>query len=104
VEQRFQTEPSQNLLGSTFAENYRLRFVHHMLFTEQISATPAWNNLNAYSIAGNTALTIPLYKRLNFTVGSVDTFLNNPPPGFRKNSFQLTTGLTYAVGDHNGSR
>jgi Protein of unknown function, DUF481 len=104
VEQRFQTEPSQNLLGSTFAENYRLKFGHKMLFTEQISATPAWNNLNAYTIAANTALTIPVYKRLNFTVGSVDTFLNNPPPGFRKNSFQLTTGLTYALGPDNGTR
>ena len=104
VEQQFQTQPNQNLLGSTFAENYRLKFVHKMLFTEQISATPAWNNLNAYSIAGNAALTIPLYKRLNFTIGSVDTFLNNPPPGFRKNSFQLTTGLTYALGADNGTR
>jgi hypothetical protein len=27
----------------------------------------------------------------------IDTFLNDPPPTFKKNSFQLTTGLTYAI-------
>jgi hypothetical protein len=30
-------------------------------------------------------------------IGSLDTFLNDPPPGFRKNSFQFTAGLTYAL-------
>jgi hypothetical protein len=26
-----------------------------------------------------------------------DAFLNDPPPGFQKNSFQLTLGLTYSL-------
>jgi len=30
-------------------------------------------------------------------VGIVNTFINNPSPGFQKNSFQATTGLTYAL-------
>ena len=99
VEQQFQAAaPSENLLGSTFAESYHRKFSRKMLFTEQLTITPAWNNSNAYSAAGTTSLSMPLYKRLNFTLGSVDTFLNNPPPGFRKNSFQLTTGVTYALG------
>ena len=40
---------------------------------------------------------MPVYKRLSFTVGTIDTFLNDPPPGFKKNSFQFTTGVTYAL-------
>ncbi len=54
-------------------------------------------NLNAYSAAGFVNLTLPLYKRFNFTTGVIDTFLNNPPPGFKKNSFQFITGITYAL-------
>jgi hypothetical protein len=104
VEQQFQAAAaSQNLLGSTFAESYHRKLPRKMLLTEELSITPAWNNTNAYSATGNSSFTMPLYKRFNFTVGSIDTFLNNPPPGFRKNSFQLTTGLTYALGKENGT-
>ncbi|PYT33030.1 MAG: hypothetical protein DMG58_08755, partial [Acidobacteria bacterium] len=42
-------------------------------------------------------LTMPLYKRFSFSLSTIDTFLNNPPPGFKKNSFQLTTGLSYTL-------
>jgi hypothetical protein len=38
-----------------------------------------------------------VYKRLSLAVSTLDTFLNNPPPGFKKNSFQFTTGLTYTL-------
>ncbi len=93
----FGSAEDQNLFGSTFAERFNHRYAHNILFTEQIAATPAWNNTNAYSATGNAALTMPVYKRLNFTIGTVDTFLNNPSPGFKKNSFQLTTGLTYML-------
>jgi len=98
VDQQFQ-EPShnQNLFGSTFAERYDEKFFRGIVFTEQIAITPAWNNTSAYSAWGSAALTMPLYKRLSFSVSTIDTFLNNPPPGFKKNSFQLTTGLTYSL-------
>jgi hypothetical protein len=68
-----------------------------MIFTQQVSIIPAWNDTKAYSANGSAALTMPVYKRLSFTVGAIDTFLNDPPPGFKKNSFQLTTGVTYAL-------
>ena len=42
-------------------------------------------------------LTLPVYKRLSVAVNTLDTFLNNPPPGFKKNSFQFTTGVTYTL-------
>jgi putative salt-induced outer membrane protein YdiY len=89
--------PGQSLIGSVFGENYTRKFFHGIILTEGLTVTPAWNNLNAYSAAGDVALTMPLYKRFNFTTGVIDTFLNNPPAGFKKNSLQFTTGITYAL-------
>jgi hypothetical protein len=98
VDQEFQTSAfNQNLLASTFAERYDTKLFHGMLFTEQLSATPAWNHMNAYSAAGSAGITMPVYKRLSLSIGAIDTFLNNPPPGFKKNSFQFTAGVTYAL-------
>jgi hypothetical protein len=87
----------QNLIGSTFGENYNRKFGHGILLAEQLTATPAWNNTNAYSAVGSASLTIPFYKRLNVGVGLVDNFLNNPPPSFRKNSVQFTTIISYGL-------
>lgn len=98
IEQSFtDSGQEQSLFGSTFAEDYNRKFIHGILLTEQLAITPAWTNTNAYSALGNLTLTMPVYKRLNITFGTVDTFLNDPPPGFKKNSFQLTTGLTYTL-------
>jgi hypothetical protein len=98
VDQQFQeSSHNQNLFGSTFAEGYADKFFRGIVFTEQLSITPAWNNTSAYSAAGSAGIMMPLYKRLSFSLNTIDTFLNNPPPGFKKNSFQLTTGLTYTL-------
>jgi hypothetical protein len=98
VSQRFQKSASnQNLIGSTFAERYNRTLPHGILFTEQLAANPAWNNTRAYSAVGSAGLTLPVYKRLSLAVNSTDTFLNDPPPGFKKNSFQFTTGVTYTL-------
>ena len=98
VKEQFQeAAQNQNLIGSTFAERYNRTLPYGILFTEQIAVTPAWNNTNAYSATGAAGLTLPVYKRLSLAVSTVDTFLNNPPPGFKKNSFQFTTGLTYTL-------
>lgn len=98
IEQSFQTAAqNQNLFGSTFAETYSRKFPWSIVFTQGLTITPAWNNLNAYSANGNATLAVPVYKRLNFSIGVIDTFLNDPPPDFKKNSFQATMGLTYAI-------
>jgi len=98
VDQRFQESSfNQNLFGSTFAERYEDKFFRGIVFIEQLAITPAWNNTSAYSATGSAGITMPLYKRLSFSLNTIDTFLNNPPPGFKKNSFQLTTGLTYTL-------
>jgi hypothetical protein len=90
---------NQNLVASTFAENYTKKFGkgNQIVFLEQLTATPTWNNLDASMSSARASLTVPLYKRLGFTTGATDSFLNNPPSGFRKNSFQFATGLTYTV-------
>jgi Protein of unknown function, DUF481 len=98
IDQQFQeTGHNQNLFGSTFAERYDDKLFHGIVFTEQLAITPAWNNTSAYSASGSAGIAMPLYKRLSFSLGTIDTFLNNPPPGFKKNSFQLTTGIAYTL-------
>jgi hypothetical protein len=91
--------PNQSLLGTVIAENYTKKFGKNkgITFLQQFSATPTWNNLNATMSSGGASLTIPVYKRLGFTTGATDSYLHNPAAGFHKNSFQFTTGLTYAV-------
>jgi hypothetical protein len=87
----------ESLIGSTFAEIYTRKFQHGILLNEQISATPAWNDTSAYFATGSVTLTLPVHKRLSMALTSADTFLNDPPAGFKKNSFQFTAGLTYAL-------
>ena len=90
-------DQDQNLFGSTFSETYNRELPRKILFNEQISLMPAWNNLNAYAASGTASLSLPVYKKFSVTVGTVDTYLNNPPSGFRKNSFQFTSGITYTM-------
>ena len=94
--QVFQTATGdQNLIGSTFSEAYRRTLPRKLIFTESANALPAWNNLSAYSANASAALAMPLFKRLSMQFTTTDNFLNDPAPGFRKNSFQFVTGVTY---------
>lgn len=89
---------NQNLIGSTFAASYMRKLPKGMLFNQQISYLPAWNNLHAYSAAETDTLALPVYKRLSMSVGTIDTYLNDPAmtePPTKRNSFQFTFGATY---------
>src|SRR5579862_6387594 len=97
IRQQFETGPDQNLIGSVFSEHYNRKLPHGVTLDQHASVTPAWNNTNAYSAAFSALLTMPVYKRLAGSTGVIDTFLNDPPSGFKKNSFQFTLGLTYAL-------
>jgi hypothetical protein len=88
---------NQNLINSIFAELYTLKFAHGIALNQQLSVSPAWTNTRAYSAYGSVGLTFPVYKRLGFTTNAIDSFLNNPPAGFKKNSVQFTTGLSYTL-------
>ena len=95
--QHFQAGSDQNLIGSIFAEHYIRKFKRGLVADEQISVLPAWNNTSAYSASFSALLALPVYKRLSASTGILDTFLNDPPAGFKKNSFQFTLGLTYTL-------
>ena len=98
IDQRFtDSSLNQHLFGSIFGETYLRTFVHGILLNQQAGITPAWTNLDAYSAFASAALTFPVYHRFGLTVGALDNFLNNPPPQFKKNSFQFTVGATYSL-------
>ncbi|MBV8069454.1 MAG: DUF481 domain-containing protein [Acidobacteriaceae bacterium] len=88
---------NMNLIGSIFGENYFYKFGNGILFSEKGGYIPTWNNTNAYSAFANATLTFPVYHRFGFTIGALDTYLNNPPVGFKKNSFTLTMGAAYSL-------
>ena len=86
---------NQDLIGSTFSETYRRNLPGKLLLTESGNVLPAWNNPNAYSANGNINLALPTFHRLTVNFGASDNFINDPPLGFQKNSFQFTTNLGY---------
>lgn len=89
--------PTLDLIGSVFAEAFNRKFRHGLVLDQRLTLVPAWNNTSAYSAAFNAIITMPVYKRLNGSAGFIDSYLNNPPPAFRKNSVQVTLGITYAI-------
>lgn len=91
------TVPSVNIVGSTIFEQYTRHLPRKMVFTESSNILPAFNSSKAYSANLLAALNIPVFKRLSATVSATDNFLNDPLPGYKKNSFQFVTGVTYAL-------
>ena len=90
---------NQNLIGSTFAANYILN-LKRVTYTQGVAFIPAYNNSRAYSTNETNTLAFPAYKSLSFSVGTLDSYLNDPPvslPPTKRNSFQFTMGLTYAI-------
>lgn len=93
----FDSTRNLNLFGSTFSERYLRHLVRGILLNEFASISPAWNNSSAYSGHANAELTFPVYKSVGFTLGAVDDYLNNAPPGSKKNSTEFLTGLTFTI-------
>lgn len=99
--QQFITDSAanQNLIGSTFSATYSL---HQKLvvYTQGLAFIPAYNNPRAYSADETNTFAFPAYKNFSFSVGTLDSYLNDPPvsePPTKRNSFQFTMGLTYAI-------
>jgi hypothetical protein len=97
--QQFQANPSVDvealelhLIASTLTEEYTRKW-GKLQFDEKILADIAWNNASAFSASGHSSLRLPIYKRLAFSVSTIDNFLNNPQIGYKKNSFQFITGF-----------
>lgn len=90
----------QNLIASTFGASYLRHITEGIVFTQQLLYIPAWNNLHAYSFSESNTLSLPVYKNFSFSLGTLDTYLNNVPltfPTTQRNSFQFTTGVTYNI-------
>ncbi len=88
-----------NLIGSTFSVTYGLH-LKMVTYTQGIAFVPAWNQTQAYSANEANTFAFPAYKNLSFSVGTLDSYLNDPPssePPTKRNSFQFTMGLTYAI-------
>lgn len=99
--QQFITDSAgnQNLIGSTFSAAYNLH-EKLMTYTQGLAFIPAYNNPRAYSANETNTFAFPAYKNLSFSIGTLDSYLNDPPtsePPTKRNSFQFTMGLTYAI-------
>ncbi|HKR27844.1 MAG TPA: DUF481 domain-containing protein, partial [Acidobacteriaceae bacterium] len=91
---------NQNLVGSTLDSTWAVKLPRKVLFKQEVSWIPAYNNPYAYSVGETNTLTMPFFKALAFSVGSIDSYLNDPPPASpptKRNSFEFTTGVTYAI-------
>ena len=88
---------SANLVGSTFAELYHRTLPYKIIFTESADILPAFNQTNDYSADASVGFVLPVYKRLGVNFSSTDNFLNDPAVGYKKNSFQFVTGVTYTL-------
>ncbi len=90
---------NQNLVGSTFSAGYALH-MKLLNYTQGLAFIPAYNNSAAYSANETNTFAFPAYKNLSFSLGTMESFLNDPPaslPPTKRNSFQFTMGLTYAI-------
>ena len=93
----FNNVGDDNLFGSTFTENYRRSLPLKVTLTQTLAVLPAWNVLNAYQANASISLVAPLFRRFSVSTTAADSYLNNPVPGYRKNSFNFTTSLTYTL-------
>jgi Protein of unknown function, DUF481 len=92
-------QTNQDLVGSTFAATYLLK-LKRLTYTQTLSYIPAWNTPKAYSASETDTLAFPAYRNFSFSLGTLDSYLNDPPstePPTKRNSFQFTMGLTYAI-------
>ena len=97
TDQQFATSSlNKRLVGSRFGQTYTVTFGHGIAFSEDAGARLAWNYEKAFSANMNTSLSMPVFKNLGVNVTSFDSFVNNPPPGFKRNTFQLAFGIRYA--------
>ncbi len=90
-----------NLIGATIGELFMQKLPRGLVFNEAGLIQPAFNTPagqpSAYTAQIIAGLLFPVYKNFGFTLGSQDNFINNPPFGYKKNTFQFTAGITYTL-------
>jgi hypothetical protein len=88
------TGASLNLIGINVGEIYMRKLVHGMVFNESGLVQPAFNHPSAFTAQFIAGLLFPAYKNFGFSLGTQDNY-NNPPPGYKNNTFLFTAGLNY---------
>jgi hypothetical protein len=88
---------SNDLIGSSFSELYHRTLPRKILFTESGTYIQSWNDTGIYSAIFDAGLLIPTYKRFGLNLDLQDNYLSNPAFGFKNNSFQFVTGVTYTL-------
>jgi Protein of unknown function, DUF481 len=88
---------SQNLIGANIGEIYMQKLLRGLVFNESGVVQPAFNNSSAFTAQVMTGLVFPVYKNLGFSLGTQDNYINNPPAGYKNNTFQFTAGVTYSL-------
>lgn len=88
---------NQNLIGATIGENYLRHLPKNILFTESATILPAFNNASAYSANLAAGINLPVYHRFSASFTTTDSYLNNPSAGYKKNSYQFVTGISYTL-------
>ena len=95
--QYFQTASNnENLIGATLAENYLRNLPHKIIFTESATFLPAFNQASAYSANLVVGIALPVYRRFSANFATTDNYLNNPSAGYKKNSYQFVTSISYS--------
>jgi Protein of unknown function, DUF481 len=89
--------PNEDLIGSSFGEAYTRTLPGKMLFTQSGTFIQSWNNTNAWSAVAAAGLALPVYHRFSLSVNILNNYLNNPAIGFKNNSFQFVSGVTYTL-------
>ena len=89
--------PSHDVFGSTFTESYLRNLPRKMVFTEVANYLPGWTDFDVYSANVSATLALPVYKRFSASFNVTDNYLNDPAPFYKKNSFQITAGVTYTL-------
>jgi hypothetical protein len=97
IDQIFTVGKETHLIGAVFGETYNRSFQHGVVLHQELSVTPTFNAFSDYSANFLSNVGFPISKTFDVTFGINDSFLNNPPPGFQKNSFQFITNLTYKI-------
>lgn len=94
--QRFLSQVNDSFLASSFTESLRQNY-GRVIWTQNLSLTPSYTNGLAYQMSGFSAWAMPVYKSLSLNFTVVDSYINNPQPGFLRNSLQYSTGIQYTL-------
>jgi hypothetical protein len=87
----------KSLVGAAIGESYTRSLKGGVAFHEGLSFVPAFNDTKAYTGNLFANFAIPVKKRISITIGGVDNYINEPPAGFKKNSFEFVTQLSYKI-------